>query len=114
MIRIISNSRMIAVLCLLLTLVISLWIGENAYFDEDLTVENMSLMSAPASAPASALNMNEGFQVNLQPVAVNETKVIETLPVKQPPFPEKYPITNVFQHIFGMSTPNERFEIPKI
>jgi hypothetical protein len=124
MIRIISSGRIAAVLCLLLTLVISLWIGENLIenktFSEGLTVDNlnMGLMTAPAPAPAPAglikQKMMEGFQMPLRPEPVNSVLTIDTAPKIQPPFPEKYSITNVFEHIFGMSNPNERFEIPKI
>ena len=125
MIRIISSGRIAAVLCLLLTLVISLWIGENLIenntFSEGLTVDNlnMSLTTAPAPAPAPSglikqKKKKEGFQMPLRPEPVNSVLTIDTEPKIQPPFPEKYSITNVFEHIFGMSNPNERFEIPKI
>ena len=57
----ISRSRIISILCLLLTLVISLWIGKNDVLDdvlEDFTVENLemfnSFVSSPAPAPAPA------------------------------------------------------------
>jgi len=123
----ISGNRFGSILCLLLTLVISLWIGKNNDFNnliEEFTVEDLDkLASAPASAsasaPASAKKMKktkktEGFQQKIYPTSINQNITIETFPKKQPPFPEKYSSTNVFGHVFGLSNPNEKFTIPKV
>jgi|MDSV01.1.fsa_nt_gb hypothetical protein len=118
----ISRSRIISILCLLLTLVISLWIGKNDVLDdvlEDFTVENLemfnSFVSSPAPAPAPAKKMKkEGFQQKIKPTPIDQNITIETFPKTQPPYPEKYSSTGVFGHLFGLSNPNEQFTIPKI
>ena len=119
----ISGNRFGSILCLLLTLVISLWIGKNDEFNiliEEFTVEDLDkLASAPASAPASAkktkkTTKKEGFQQKIYPTPIDQNITIETFPKKQPPFPEKYSSTNVFGHLFGLSNPNEKFTIPKV
>ena len=118
----ISRSRIISILCLLLTLVISLWIGKNDVLDdvlEDFTVENLemfnSFVSSPAPAPAPAKKMKkEGFQQKIKPIPIDQNITIETFPKTQPPYPEKYSSTGVFGHLFGLSNPNEQFTIPKI
>ena len=118
----ISRSRIISILCLLLTLVISLWIGKNDELDdvlEDFTVENLemfnSFVSSPAPAPAPAKKMKkEGFQQKIKPTPIDQNITIETFPKTQPPYPEKYSSTGVFGHLFGLSNPNEQFTIPKI
>jgi hypothetical protein len=118
----ISRSRIISILCLLLTLVISLWIGKNYVLDdvlEDFTVENLemlnSLSSAPAPASAFTKKMKkEGFQQKMKPVPIEQKITIETFPKTQPPYPEKYSSTGVFGHLFGLSNPNEKFTIPKV
>ena len=118
----ISRSRIISILCLLLTLVISLWIGKNYVLDdvlEDFTVENLemlnSLSSAPAPASAFTKKMKkEGFQQKMKPVPIEQKITIETFPKTQPPYPEKYSSTGVFGHLFGLSNPNEQFTIPKV
>ena len=118
----ISRSRIISILCLLLTLVISLWIGQNNAFDdviEDFTVENLemlnSLSSAPAPASAFTKKMKkEGFQQKMKPAPIEQNITIETFPKTQPPYPEKYSSTGVFGHLFGLSNPNEQFTIPKV
>ena len=118
----ISKNRIVSIICLLLTLVISLWIGQNNAFEdviEDFTVENLemlnSLSSAPAPAPAFAKKMKkEGFQQKMKPVPIEQKITIETFPKTQPPYPEKYSSTGVFGHLFGLSNPNEKFTIPKV
>mgnify|MGYP005999445141 FL=1 len=118
----ISRSRIISILCLLLTLVISLWIGKNDVLDdvlEDFTVENLemfnSFVSSPAPAPAPAKKTKkEGFQQKIKPTPIDQNITIETFPKTQPPYPEKYSSTGVFGHLFGLSNPNEQFTIPKI
>lgn len=118
----ISRSRIISILCLLLTLVISLWIGKNDVLDdvlEDFTVENLemfnSFVSSPAPAPAPAKKTKkEGFQQKIKPTPIDQNITIETFPKMQPPYPEKYSSTGVFGHLFGLSNPNEQFTIPKI
>jgi len=118
----ISRSRIISILCLLLTLVISLWIGKNDVLDdvlEDFTVENLemfnSFVSSPAPAPAPAKKMKkEGFQQKIKPAPIEQNITIETFPKTQPPYPEKYSSTGVFGHLFGLSNPNEQFTIPKV
>lgn len=118
----ISRSRIISILCLLLTLVISLWIGKNDVLDdvlEDFTVENLEMFnsfvssSAPAPAPAKKMK-KEGFQQKIKPTPIDQNITIETFPKTQPPYPEKYSSTGVFGHLFGLSNPNEQFTIPKI
>lgn len=121
----ISKNRIVSIICLLLTLVISLWIGQNNAFDdviEDFTVENLemlnSMASAPAPAPAPAKKnkkmKKEGFQQKMKPTPVEQNITIETFPKAQPPYPEKYSSTGVFGHLFGLSNPNEQFTIPKV
>jgi hypothetical protein len=121
----ISRSRIISILCLLLTLVISLWIGKNDVLDdvlEDFTVENLemlnSMASAPAPAPAPAQKnkkmKKEGFQQKMNPTPIDQHIIIETFPKTQPYYPEKYSSTDVFGHLFGLSNPNELFTIPKV
>ena len=121
----ISRSRIISILCLLLTLVISLWIGKNYVLDdvlEDFTVENLemlnSMASAPAPAPAPAQKnkkmKKEGFQQKMNPTPIDQHIIIETFPKTQPYYPEKYSSTDVFGHLFGLSNPNELFTIPKV
>ena len=121
----ISRSRIISILCLLLTLVISLWIGKNDVLDdifEDFTVENLemlnSMASAPAPAPAPAQKnkkmKKEGFQQKMNPTPIDKNIIIETFPKTQPYYPEKYSSTDVFGHLFGLSNPNELFTIPKV
>ena len=123
----ISRSRIISILCLLLTLVISLWIGKNDVLDdvlEDFTVENLEMLNSmapapgPAPAPASAKKnkkmKKEGFQQKMKPAPIEQNITIETFPKTQPPYPEKYSSTGVFGHLFGLSNPNEQFTIPKV
>ena len=118
----ISSNRIGSILCLLLTLVISLWIGKNNDFNnliEEFTVEDLDkLASAPAPAPAptkkTKKKQKEGFQQKIDPTPIDQNITIETFPKKQPPFPEKYSSTNVFGHLFGLSNPNEKFTIPKV
>jgi len=115
----ISNKRIGSVVCLLLTLVISLLLGQYYVDDlvEGLTVESMndtkSKASAPAPAPATSSDL-EGFQTPLPNEPIDARNVIETLPKIQPPLPEKYSSIGVFGHLFGMSNPNELFEMPRI
>ena len=123
----ISKNRIVSILCLLLTLVISLWIGKNDVLDdviEDFTVENLEMLNsmasapAPAPAPASAKKnkkmKKEGFQQKMKPAPIEQNITIETFPKTQPPYPEKYSSTGVFGHLFGLSNPNEQFTIPKV
>jgi len=121
----ISKNRIVSIICLLLTLVISLWIGQNNAFEdviEDFTVENLemlnSMASAPAPAPAPAKKnkkmKKEGFQQKMKPVPIDQNIIIETFPKTQPYYPEKYSSTDVFGHLFGLSNPNEKFTIPKV
>lgn len=119
----ISRSRIISILCLLLTLVISLWIGKNDVLDdvlEDFTVENLEMLNSMASAPAPASakknkkTKKEGFQQKMKPAPIEQNITIETFPKTQPPYPEKYSSTGVFGHLFGLSNPNEQFTIPKV
>jgi hypothetical protein len=119
----ISKNRIVSIICLLLTLVISLWIGQNNAFDdviEDFTVENLEMLNSMASAPAPApakknkKMKKEGFQQKLKPVPIEQNITIETFPKTQPPYPEKYSSTGVFGHLFGLSNPNEQFTIPKV
>ena len=123
----ISKNRIVSIICLLLTLVISLWIGQNNAFEdviEDFTVENLemlnSMASAPAPAPAPAPAQKnkkmkkEGFQQKMNPTPIDQHIIIETFPKTQPYYPEKYSSTDVFGHLFGLSNPNELFTIPKV
>ena len=118
----ISRNRIGSILCLLLTLVISLWIGKNNDFNniiEDFTVEDIdkSTSSAPAPAPAKKtkkIKKTEGFQQKINPITVDQNITIETFPKTQPPFPEKYSSTNVFKHLLDLSNSNEQFVLPKI
>ena len=121
----ISKNRIVSIICLLLTLVISLWIGQNNAFEdviEDFTVENLemlnSMASAPAPAPAPAKKnkkmKKEGFQQKMNPTPIDQNIIIETFPKTQPHYPEKYSSTDVFGHLFGLSNPNELFTIPKV
>ena len=119
----ISKNRIVSIICLLLTLVISLWIGQNNAFEdviEDFTVENLEMLNSMASAPAPApakknkKMKKEGFQQKLKPVPIEQNITIETFPKTQPPYPEKYSSTGVFGHLFGLSNPNEQFTIPKV
>ena len=129
----ISRSRIISILCLLLTLVISLWIGKNDVLDdifEDFTVENLEMLNSLASSPAPAPaptnttlpsvkkaakdKKKEGFQQKMNPTPIDQNIIIETFPKTQPHYPEKYSSTDVFGHLFGLSNPNELFTIPKV
>lgn len=119
----ISKNRIVSIICLLLTLVISLWIGQNNAFEdviEDFTVENLEMLNSMASAPAPApakknkKMKKEGFQQKMKPVPIEQNITIETFPKTQPPYPEKYSSTGVFGHLFGLSNPNEQFTIPKV
>lgn len=47
---------------------------------------------------------------NIQPYIEQQ---IDMSNLKQLPLPNKYDSIGVFSHIFGLSTPNERFEIPR-
>ena len=146
-----STRRIVSICCLLLTLVISLFIGNYYFADESdqLNSEDASQMSliegltmlspasapapasarasapAPASAPArsrasarasapasSPATTVEEFALQYSP-ASNETH-IRTSPDKQPPMPSQYNTVGVFNHVFGMSNPNEQFVIPRI
>ena len=119
----ISKNRIVSIICLLLTLVISLWIGQNNAFDdviEDFTVENLEMLNSMASAPSPASAKKnkkmkkEGFQQKMKPAPIEQNITIETFPKTQPPYPEKYSSTGVFGHLFGLSNPNEQFTIPKV
>ena len=119
----ISKNRIVSIICLLLTLVISLWIGQNNAFEdviEDFTVENLEMLNSMASAPAPASSKKnkkmkkEGFQQKMKPAPIEQNITIETFPKTQPPYPEKYSSTGVFGHLFGLSNPNEKFTIPKV
>jgi len=54
----------------------------------------------------------EDFQLQYEDVS-NETH-IRTTPDKQPPMPSRNNTLGVFNHVFGMSNPNEQFVIPRI
>ena len=176
---VISTKRIISIFCLLLTLVISLFIGNYYFADEGvlegLTVEGLS----PGVAPKMSIDgettkitgntknivvdtsntmgdtkkgaedtkkttgdskkttgdskkttgdskkttgdskktddntdIMENFQLQYADVS-NETH-IRTGPDKQPPMPSRNNAHGVFNHIFGMSNPNEQFIIPRI
>ena len=122
----ISIRRIVSICCLLLTLVISLFIG-NYFADEgdQLNSEDASQMSSiegltmpsPASAPASARSSAPATTVEefaLQYSTVSNETHISTSPDKQPPMPSQYNTVGVFNHVFGMSNPNEQFVIPRI
>ena len=126
----ISTRRIVSIFCLLLTLVISLFIS-NYYFADDsvlegLTVEGLSpsvaqKMDTTEDSKKGSLDSKkaddntdimEDFQLQYEDVS-NETH-IRTTPDKQPPMPSRNNTLGVFNHVFGMSNPNEQFVIPRI
>ena len=169
---VISTKRIISIFCLLLTLVISLFIGNYYFADEGvlegLTVEGLSPGVAPkmdidgettnitgntkniivdtsntmgdtkkgagdtkkttgdtkkttgdskkttgdSKKTDDNTDIMEDFQLQYADVS-NETH-IRISPDKQPPMPSRNNAHGVFNHIFGMSNPNEQFLIPRI
>ena len=74
---------------------------------------NSSMTSSPSSSSGSFnTGITEAFELQYAPVS-NETH-ISTSPEKQPPMPSQYNRLGVFNHVFGLSNPNEQFVIPRI
>ena len=168
---VISTKRIVSIFCLLMTLVISLFIG-NYYFAHEDVVEGLtggnntdaateaateaktaakeakkSAAEAKKSAEeakkmmgdtkntdkdttnmvgdtknmvgdtkkttdSSSTGIKEGFELQYAPVS-NEAH-IRTTRNTQPNMPAEYNKVGVFDHLFSLSNPNERFVIPKV
>lgn len=79
----------------------------ESYSNNDSTDNNLNILPIIEDADEK---FKPTIDKNIQPYIEQQ---IDMSNLKQLPLPNKYDSIGVFSHIFGLSTPNERFEIPR-
>ena len=86
--------------------------SKNTTVDSKKTTGDTKKGSLDSKKADDNTDIMEDFQLQYEDVS-NETH-IRTTPDKQPPMPSRNNTLGVFNHVFGMSNPNEQFVIPRI
>ena len=86
--------------------------SKNTTVDSKKTTGDSKKGSLDSKKADDNTDIMEDFQLQYEDVS-NETH-IRTTPDKQPPMPSRNNTLGVFNHVFGMSNPNEQFVIPRI